>query len=322
MSTSSITSIGSPRPRRIAGTRAAGIGLALVTAVVSGVAVFVNDDAVGRFPDATTYTTATNLVAAVVLGGLWLASGRPVRGPAGAAEPPRRPPWGLVLVGFLGGSVPFVLFFEGLARSTSVSAAFLHKTLVVWVALLAVPLLGERSDRSHAAAVAALVAGQALLVGSVADLRPGTGEAMILAATLLWAVEVVLAKWMLDGYPPLAVGTARMGIGVVVLLGWVAITGRTGDLAGLAAHQWAWALLTGALLVGYVVTWFAALARAQAVDVTAVLVAGALVTALLDAAIRGAPLAPDATALALIGLGTAAIVGRASRPPAPSRAAT
>jgi drug/metabolite transporter (DMT)-like permease len=322
MSTNLITSTRSRPLGRIPDTRAAGIGLALVTAVVSGVAVFVNADAVARFPDATTYTTAKNLVAALVLCGLWLASGRPVRPPSGADERPRRPAWGLAVVGVVGGSVPFVLFFEGLARSASVPAAFLHKTLVVWVALLAVPLLAERLDRWHAAAVAALLAGQALLVGSVADLRPGTGEAMILAATLLWAVEVVLARWLLHGYAPLAVGAARMGIGVVVLLGWVAVSGRAGDLASLAAHQWGWALLTGAILVGYIATWFAALARAQAIDVTAVLVAGALVTALLDAAVRGAPLAPDATALVLVGLSVAGIAIRAAHTPDPTRAAT
>lgn len=312
-----------PKPaHRIPRTRAAGIALAFVTAVVSGVAVFVNADAVARFPDATTYTTAKNLVAAVVLCGLWLGTGRPVRPPADGDQDrrPHRPPW-LALVGIVGGSVPFVLFFEGLARSTSVPAAFVHKTLVVWVALLAIPLLGERFDRWHAAAVAALVVGQALLVGNVADLRPGAGEAMILAATLLWAVEVVLARWLLHGYASLAVGAARMGIGAVVLLAWVAVTGRGDDLAGLAAHQWGWALLTGVILVGYVATWFAALARAQAIDVTAVLVGGALVTALLDAAVRGAPLAPDATALLLIALATTAIAGRAWRSPAPTRAA-
>jgi drug/metabolite transporter (DMT)-like permease len=311
-----------PATRRLPPTRAGGIGLALVTAVVSGVAVFVNDDAVARFPDATTYTTAKNLVAAVVICGLWLATGRRSR-PLGhedpGRQPTRRPPWGLIVVGIVGGSVPFVLFFEGLARSTSVPAAFIHKTLVVWVALLAIPLLGERFDRWHAGAVAALVVGQALLVGNVADLRLGAGEAMIVAATLLWAIEVVLARWLLHGYASLAVGAARMGVGVVLLLAWVAVSGRGDDLAGLAAHQWGWALLTGALLVGYVATWFAALARAQAVDVTAVLVAGALVTALLDAAVRGAALTPDVTALLLIALGTAAIAGRAHRSPEPAR---
>jgi drug/metabolite transporter (DMT)-like permease len=313
-----------PSPtRRIPRTRAAGIALALVTAVVSGAAVFVNADAVARFSDATTYTTAKNLVAAVVLCGLWLVTGRPVRPLADGDEerPPNRPPWALLVAGILGGSVPFVLFFEGLTRSTSVPAAFIHKTMVVWVALLAIPLLGERFDRRHAAAVAALVVGQALLVGNVADLRPGAGEAMILAATLLWAVEVVLARWLLHGYASLAVGAARMGIGAVVLLAWVAVTGRGDDLVGLAAHQWGWALLTGVILVGYVATWFAALARAQAIDVTAVLVGGALVTALLDAAVRGAPVAPDATALLLIALGTTAIAGGARRSPAPTRAA-
>jgi drug/metabolite transporter (DMT)-like permease len=312
MSTTQISEV-RPATGGVMPTRAGGITLALATAAVSGVAVFVNADAVSRFPDATTYTTAKNLVAAVVLSALWLATGRRVR-PVGdrtsGPQSPRRPPWALALIGIAGGSVPFVLFFEGLARSSSVPAAFIHKTLVVWVALLAVPLLGERFDRWHAAAVGALVLGQALLVGNVADLRPGGGEAMIVAATLLWAIEVVLARWLLRGYASLAVGAARMGVGVLVLLAWVAVSGRADDLAGLAAHQWGWALVTGALLVGYVTTWFAALARAPAVDVTAVLVAGALVTAALEAAVRGVALAPDAVALLLIALGTAVVASR------------
>jgi hypothetical protein len=79
---------------------------------------------------------------------------------------------------------------------------------------------------------------------------------------------------------------------------------------------------TGALLVGYVTTWFAALAWAQAVDVTAVLVAGAAVTALLDAAMRGTALAPDAAALLLISVATAVIAGRAHRSRAAARAAS
>jgi drug/metabolite transporter (DMT)-like permease len=316
MSTTQITGARQTTRGMIPSSRAGGITLAFVTAAVSGVAVFVNADAVLRFPDATTYTTAKNMVAAIALCAVWLVTGRRARA-AGAPEDfgraPVPRPWWLVVVGIVGGSVPFVLFFEGLARSASVPAAFVHKTLVVWVALLAVPLLGERFDRWHAAAVGALVVGQALLVGNVAELRLGVGEALILAATLLWAIEVVLARWLLLGYAPLAVGVARMGIGVVVLLAWLAVSGRADDLAGLALHQWGWALLTGALLVGYVTTWFAALSRAQAVDVTAVLVAGAIVTALLDAALRGTALAPHAAALLLIALGTAVITGRAHR---------
>ena len=44
---------------------------------------------------------------------------------------------------------------------------------------------------------------------------------------------------------------------------------------------WPWVLLTGAILSGYVLTWFGALRRAPAIDVTAVLVLGAFITAML-----------------------------------------
>ena len=74
------------------------------------------------------------------------------------------------------------------------------KTLVVWVVLLAVPLLGERFGALQVAAVALLVLGQAMASGSTAAFfgKPfGTGEAEILAATMLWAVEVVIAKRLL-----------------------------------------------------------------------------------------------------------------------------
>jgi hypothetical protein len=67
-----------------------------------------------------------------------------------------------------------------------------------------------------------------------------------------------------------------MGLGVLLLLGWAAVTGHAGQLAVLDAEQWTWALVTGAPLVA---TWNAALARASAVDITAVLVFGAVTTA-------------------------------------------
>ena len=76
-------------------------------------------------------------------------------------------------------------------------------------------------------------------------------------------------------------------------------------------------MLTGVLLCAYVVCWFAALARAQAVDVTAVLVGGALVTAALNAAAEGVALRPQAPDLVIIAIGVAlaCIATRNSRSP-------
>jgi drug/metabolite transporter (DMT)-like permease len=110
----------------------------------------------------------------------------------------------------------------------------------------------------------------------------GTGEAEILAATLFWAVEVVIAKRLLGGLSSWRVGLARMVAGSVLLVGWLLLRGDAG-LTGLSPGQWGSMLLTGALLAAYVATWFAALARAQAVDVTAVLVVAVPITALLTA---------------------------------------
>ena len=105
---------------------------------------------------------------------------------------------------------------------------------------------------------------------------------MILGATLLWAVEVVVAKKLLGDLDSRVLGATRMALGTIVLVGWLLVSGRADDLFSLSGDQWSWALLTGLILAGYVATWFAALARAQAVDVTAVLVFGAVITALLS----------------------------------------
>ena len=289
-------------------TRATGIGLAFVTAVVSGVAIYVNGHAVKHFGDATVYTTAKNAVAGALLLVLALTMQRPA-GTGQASGPSGRLHWlALLGVAVIGGSVPFVLFFEGLARAEATQAAFIQKTLVVWVALLAVPLLRERFRAPHALAIVLLLAGQAWLAGHAGTVVFGTGEAMILAATLLWSVEVVFVKHLLASRAPRTLAAARMGIGTALLVGWVAISGKAGQLAALDAEQWRWVLLTGLLLTAYVATWYAALARAQAVDVTAVLVFGAVITALLSKAADGTAVSLPGVVLVAAGSVLVAVV--------------
>jgi len=146
-------------------TRATGIALAFVAAVVSGVSIFVNGHAVKHFGDATVYTTAKNAVAGLLLLILVLTTQRST-GSSPVAPPAKRGHWlALIVVAVIGGSVPFVLFFEGLARAEATQAAFIQKTLVVWVSLLAVPLLKERFRTPHALAIVLLLVGQAWLAG-------------------------------------------------------------------------------------------------------------------------------------------------------------
>jgi drug/metabolite transporter (DMT)-like permease len=303
-------------------THRKGIWLAAATALISGFAVFLNGYGVRAWSDVadpTTYTTVKNLVAALVIGGVATilvfrnSPARP-RLPEG-----RRAGFTLTAIALIGGSVPFVLFFEGLARASSAQAAVIHKTLIIWVAALAIIFLRERIGWPQVAAIGLLLWGQIALVGNAGALEFGTGEAMVLGATLLWSVEVIVAKRVLTRTPASTVALARMGGGSVILVAWALIRGGGLDWSALTGSHVIWAVLAGAFLSGYVLTWLVALSLAPAVDVTAVLVGGALITALLQTAVDGAPL-PDATGLALLGIGVAVAVvaGRRRREPVPS----
>jgi drug/metabolite transporter (DMT)-like permease len=305
------------RPIPATGLRT-GIGLAAATALISGLAVFLNANGVKQVPDPAVYTTLKNGVAALVLVGLLALT------PSARVSLPTlsgRQWLMLAAIGVVGGSIPFLLFFGGLAQASAPSAAFIHKTLFVWVAVLAVPLLGERLGWPQLAALAVLLGSQLLLVNP-ADVRWGSGETMIAAATLLWSVEVILARRLLPAIPSLVGGAARLGLGLIVLVGYLAATGRIGAVGAVSAEGWLWILVTGLLLAGYVGTWYAALKRAPATVVTAVLVAAAPVTATLTAIGSGALPAPT-TALGhgLVLVGAVAIAWLGLRAPrAKSRA--
>ncbi|HEX9635617.1 MAG TPA: DMT family transporter [Candidatus Limnocylindria bacterium] len=296
-----------------------GLGLAGITAVVSGISVFVNASAVRAVGDPVLFTTLKNGVAAVLLLGIAMVA---VRGPW-------RPQWraapGLLALGVIGGSLPFVLFFSGLAQATAPAAAVIHKTLFVWVALLAVVFLRERLGGLQIGALGVLLVSQ-LLVQSPTGVGWGIGEMMIAAATAFWALEVIVAKRVLGGVPSPVAAAARMGIGLVVLIGFLGATGGSAAIGSLRLDQVGWVLLTGLLLTAYVASWYAALQRAPASAVTAVLTIGAPITAGLQLVAAGQVPTPSTAAGYGIGLVAAVVVAaiaiRGRRPtpvPQPAR---
>jgi len=105
-----------------------------------------------------------------------------------------------------------------------------------------------------------------------------------------------VAKRLLVGVSAPLLGAARMGLGVLLLVAYLAITGRLGGLAAISGEAWLWILVTGGLLAGFVATWFAALRQTEATTVTGILVVAAVVTGVLSAASKGS--APDAGVVA------------------------
>jgi drug/metabolite transporter (DMT)-like permease len=286
-----------------------GVLLALGTAAISGLSVYVNAFGVKLVPDAAVYTTAKNGVAAIILVGLALGLGAARE--ARALDGRRRT--GLLAIAIVGGSIPFVLFFSGLAVATAPTAAFIHKTLFIWVAVMAVPLLGERLGVIQVAALGVLLTAQ-VLIAPPTGVSWGAGETMIAAATLLWAVEAILAKRLLDGISAPLLGAARMGLGFVLLVGYLAVSGRLGGFGAISGAALVWVVVTGVLLAGYVATWFSALRLAPATTVTSVLVAGAVVTGVINSLSNGAAPAPQVVlGFVLIAVAVAFVVASTRR---------
>ncbi len=285
--------------------RQQGVLLALVTAVVSGFAVFFNGYGVrawAEVADPTTYTTFKNAISALVI--LMVAVSLSRRVGTENSTPIGRAPRLLWLIPLIGGSIPFVLFFEGLARAQSGQAAFIHKTLLIWVAGLAVVFLRERLAWPHYLAIALLIVGQLALAGGPAGLGLGAGELMILGATLLWSVEVIISKKVLAAEKPIRVSMVRMVGGSALLGAYTLLRVPEINWQAITADHLIWIAVAGLVLSAYVLSWHVALDRAPAVDVTAVLVLGAVITGLLQTGVRGVVF-PDPLGVTLIVLGSA-----------------
>jgi drug/metabolite transporter (DMT)-like permease len=268
-----------------------GVTLALAAAIISGISIYVNKSAVQAVNDALLFTTLKNTLVGIA----FVASLTTIilkRRPVGSNDVrtfglPNA--LGLVLLAVIGGSVPFLLFFQGLALASASSAALIQKSLFLWVALLAAPLLGERLGRATFLGLGLLALGQ-LLVGWPRAWGWGGGESLILAATLLWAGETIVAKRLMSSVSAQVAASARMAGGALVMWFYLLATGQAASILSLTATQWGWVVLTSALLLAYVSTWYAALKLAPASAVTAILVLGAVITAGLSLVMEGAAL--------------------------------
>src|SRR4030042_6569470 len=137
-----------------------GILLVFATAVISGFAIFLNSFGVKSF-DPYLYTFLKNLVAALFLVGLLL-------GVKEFSELKRlkKKDWLLLaIIGLVGGSIPFLLFFKGLSMTAAASGSFFHKTMFIYVAVLAAVFLREKIPNRL------FVAGALLLMGNLYFLR-------------------------------------------------------------------------------------------------------------------------------------------------------
>ena len=257
-----------------------GIYFAFATSIISGVSIFLNKFAVAAIKPPLFFTTTKNIVVGLILVSVIIA----FRKLPQIRILQKKDIVRLIMIGLVGGSLPFYLFFTGLANVPAANAAIIQKSLVVWVAILAIPFLKEKFSLLSILAVALLFIGNNY-IGGFKGFSFSSGELMIGGATMLWAVENVIAKKALKNIDADIVSAARMGLGAIVLLGATLLTAPSSltSILSFDTTQWFWLGITSMLLVGYVMTWYRALALAPATTVTAILVFSTVITNVLSA---------------------------------------
>lgn len=260
-----------------------GIYLVLITAVISGLANFFNKFAMSEIgKNAYQYTTLKNLAVALILSLIVL---MPFVWPK--LKKLNKNDWAkLVLIGLVGGSIPFLLFFKGLSLTSAISASFLHKTLFIWVAVLAWPILKEKITRLQFWALVLLVLGNVIFIG-IRSLSWGYAETMILVATMFWAVEGIIAKITLKKVDSIVVAWGRMFFGSLFLISFLLMSGNIGGLLSVGFSQIGWLILVSIFLTGYVITWYGALKRLPVTVTASFLVLASPITTLVNSISAG-----------------------------------
>jgi drug/metabolite transporter (DMT)-like permease len=267
-----------------------GIVFALVAALISGFSVFVNGIGV-KATDPLEYTLLKNLGALLLLAGATLTISQ-LKHFKGLS----RKDWTYLLaIGIIGGSVPFAMFFTGLSMGGAVISSFIYRSLFVFAGIFGFVLLREKLEPTDAAISLLLISANAILLPE--NITFGLGQALVLGATILWALEYTLSRKILSHIHPNAVMISRFLFGSIVLF---AITGIPSiDALGLSTNAGirllsiaALILPVAILLAGFAWVWYRALAKLPVFRATAILTIGGIITAILDASILGKSISP------------------------------
>jgi len=258
-----------------------GLLLILATAFISGLSIFINKFGVSII-NPYIFTGLKNIIVVVLIIG-WLLAMKDWT----LLKNLSQKQWLTLLgIGLIGGSIPFLLFFKGLSMTSAVQAVFIHKTMFIYVAVFAVVFLKEKIGKNF------LIGGLLLLLGNILLLKMlphqfGLGDLLVFIATLFWAGENILSKYLLKELPSRIVIWGRMFFGSIFIMIFWLMTGQAYLAASLNLEQLGWLMIVSVFLLGYVATWYTGLKYVKVSVAAAILLLSTPITVLLSLAILG-----------------------------------
>lgn len=253
----------------------------MATAFISGFSIFINKFGVAVI-NPYIFAFLKNIIVALILCAIiFTAKNFPL------LKALKKKQWGLLaLIGIIGGGIPFLLFFKGLSMTSAAGASFVHKTMFVWIFILAAAFLKEKIKKEYILAGGLLLAGNFLLLKTM-SVSLDAGILLVFLATIFWAIENTISKYALKDLPSGIVMWARMFFGSMVIFIFLVISGQAMLLAQLNLQQISWAMITGIMLLGYVATWYTGLKYIKLSEAAIILMLGSPITTCLTAIFTG-----------------------------------
>lgn len=285
-----------------------GVLLSLLTAVISGFSIFSNKIFISQ-TDPLVFTTIRNVLVGLILSVVLIVTGKHRQ----LVSISQKDWLKLLFIGTFGGGLAFALFFTGLAKIGAVQGNLIHKTLFIWVAFMAYSFLGERLHPRKILGYVVLMLGT--FWGGTLSFSISYSALLVFLATLLWAVENVVAKQTLKNVSPVVLGWARIVFGLPVLMILSFILGKGGLFITSKTYLFLPLITSSIFLSMYILSWYKALAYAPATIVTSVLAISPLITNFLTALFITYQLPPQQSWSAiLLSLGASFIILRIRQP--------
>ncbi len=214
----------------------------------------------------------------------------------------------LITIGLIGGSIPFLLFFKGLSLTLAAKGSFIHKTMFIYVVVLAYLFLKEKIDRKF------LLGGLVLLIGNLILLKKlsfqiNQGDLFVFLATLLWAIENTISKYVLRDLEGKTLAWGRMFFGSIFIFLFLLLTNQIHLIFTLNSKQLFWVLTTAVILLGYVITWYTGLKYIPVSKATVILLLGSPITTFLNLISGGKISQAEAISAILVILGIVLVFG-------------
>ena len=252
-----------------------GVLLVFLTAIISGVSIFTNKYGVSKV-EPYTFTFLKNVVVATFLLSLVLFTKE-----LKTTNLKKKQIYQLILIGLIGGSIPFLLFFKGLSMTSASVGGFIHKTLFIFASFFALIFLKEKIPKKMLIIALILIIGNFLLL-NLKSFSFGIGEFLILIATVMWGLENVISKNILKQLSGNLVALGRMFFGSLFILLFLIFTNKINVISSLTYNDVIWILLTSVLLLFFVITYYNGLKYIKVSVATSILLLGSPITTLLS----------------------------------------